>query len=231
MSISGDAGAIGEGMAVAGRDQRVRGRRVDAPEAAGRQDDGLRGQRLDLAVVHVDRDDASAASVFDDERRDEPLVVGADVQLERLLVQDVQKRLAGDVGDVAGAREAGAAEGPLGDAAVRLAVEDGAHVLELDDVVGGFAAHGLDGVLVAEVVAALDGVVGVLLPGVVVAERGVDAALCGDGMASKRIDLAQKGNVDAGARHFEGSAHSRETRSYYEDVMHCRSGSLDSRRS
>ena len=49
--------------------------------------------------------------------------------------------------------------------------EDGAHVLQLDDVVGRLLAHGLDGVLVAEVVAALDGVVGVLLPGVVVAER------------------------------------------------------------
>ena len=112
------AGAIGEGVAVAGRDQGVGGRRVDATEAAGRQHDGLRRQRLDLAGAHVDRDGAPAAAIVDDERRHEPLVVGADVQLERLLVQDVQERLAGDVGDVAGAGEAGAAEGPLRDATV-----------------------------------------------------------------------------------------------------------------
>ena len=111
-----------------------------------------------------------------------------------------------------------------------LAVEDGAHVLQLDDVVRGLAAHGLDSVLVAEVVAALDGVVGVVLPGVVVTDGGVDAALSGDGMAAQGVDLAEQGDVDAGARDFEGGAHSRQTRSYDEDVVHCRSGSLDSRR-
>ena len=104
------------------RDEGVGGRRVDATEAAGGQDDGLRRQRLDLAGAHVHGDDAAAAPVLDDERGDEPLVVGADVQLEGLLVQDVEERLAGDVGDVAGAGEAGAAEGPLGDAPVRAAV-------------------------------------------------------------------------------------------------------------
>ena len=56
-------------------------------------------QQLALVVLH--------------ERGDEPLLVAVDllVVLHQLLVEHVQQRLAGDVGDVVGARGGGAAEG------------------------------------------------------------------------------------------------------------------------
>jgi hypothetical protein len=56
------------------------------------------------------------------------------------------------------------AEGPLVDGAVRVAVEGHAEVLELVDDVRCLAAHELDRVLVTEPVAALDGVVEVVVP-------------------------------------------------------------------
>ncbi len=134
-------------------------------------------------------------------------------------MEDVEERLPGDVGDVAGAGEAGAAEGALGDAAVLAAAEDGAHALELDDVGRRLPAHGLDGVLVAEVVAALDGVVGVGLPGVVLAEGSVDAALGSDGMAAQGVDLGEKGYVDTLTGGLEGGPHSRQAGSYDQDIV------------
>ena len=67
-----------------------------------------------------------------------------------------------------------------------------AHVLELDDVAGGFTGHYLDGVLVTEVVGTLDGVEGVGLPVVLAALLGhgcVDAALGGVGVAADGVDF------------------------------------------
>jgi hypothetical protein len=68
-----------------------------------------------------------------------------------------------------------AAEGTLVDLAVVGAVEGHAVVLELDDDLVGLAAHELDGVLVAEPVGPLDGVVHVPVP-VVLLELPSEAA-------------------------------------------------------
>ena len=54
----------------------------------------------------------------------------------------------------------------------------------------GLGAEHLDGVLVAQVVAALDRVEGVVFPGVVLVDGGVDAALGGVGVAADGVDLA-----------------------------------------
>ena len=107
--------------------------------------------------------------------------------------------MAGDVGRVGRSRLAGGAEGPLRDPAVLGAREDGAPVLELVDVAGRLVAEDLDRVLVAEVVGALDRVVGVLL-GVVlggVPERRVDPALGRAGWLRTGWMLREKRDVGA----------------------------------
>ena len=79
---------------------------------------------------------------------------------------------------------------------VGVAVEGHAHVLELVDHPGRFAAHVFDRVLVTEPVRALDGVVEVVVPVVLrhVAQAGTDAALRGHrvrtGRASRCSDHA-----------------------------------------
>ena len=140
---------------------------VDAAGAAGGEHDGLRADGLDGAVDHVVRHDAATAAVgVLHQLGDEPLLVGRDLVLHAHRVERVQDHQAGEVGGEAGAREAGAAERALGDLAGALvAAEDRAPVLELDDLAGRHLAQDLDGVLVAEVVGALDGVEGVVRRG------------------------------------------------------------------
>src|SRR5690606_40285654 len=105
------------------------------------------------------------------------------------------------------------AEPALRDLPLLGAGEGDAVVLELDDGARGVLAHRLDGVLVAEVVRALDGVEGVPEPVVrlLVAEGGADAALRGAGVAAQRVELRDDGDVGAAftgveRRHEPGAA-------------------------
>src|SRR3954465_7309558 len=107
------ADAVGLGDAVARADERVGGRLEALAGAAGGEDHRLGGEQLHRAVADVAGDRAAAvAGLVLDERGDEPLLVAVDllVVLHQLLVEHVQERLAGDVGDVVRARGGGAAE-------------------------------------------------------------------------------------------------------------------------
>ena len=139
--------------------------------------------------------------------------------LHQLLVEDVHDRLAGDVGDVVGAGGRGAAEGAGPELALLVAVEGDAEVLEVEDLLRRLAAHHLDRVLVAEVVGALDGVVGVRLPGVTRVERRVDPALGGVRVRADRVDLAEDPDRYALLGGGEGGALAGEAGADYEHVM------------
>ncbi len=84
--------------------------------------------------------------------------------------------------------------------------EGAAVVLEFDDGGGSLTGHVVDGVLVTEPVGALDGIVHVPSPVVLVhvAERGVDAALGGDCVASRGEELGDASRVEAGLGQAEG---------------------------
>ena len=176
---------------VPGADEGIRGGVVDLPVAAGGEDHGLGGEQLHGAVADVARHDAGDPPVVVlDERRGEPLLVAGDLLvLHELLVEHVEDRLAGDVGDVVGPRRRRPAECALAEAARLVPVEGHTEVLERQELVRRLAAHDLDRVLVAEVIGALDGVEGVRLPGVLRVERGVDPALSRIGMGPNGMDL------------------------------------------
>src|SRR5207244_5649234 len=127
-------------------DDGVGAREINPAAAAGRQDDGLSPDGVQTALQEVPGDDAPAAAVLDEERRDVPLFVDVHLALQELLVHGVQERMAGSVGGVAGAGEAGAAEGALRDAALLVPTEDHPHALERLAVVRGLAAHRSHGV-------------------------------------------------------------------------------------
>ena len=184
---------------------------VEPAGAAGREDHRLRADHLEPAVQQVPADHPLAATVVDDELPGEVLLVGEDVALDHLLVEHLDEHVARDVGRVGRARRAGRAERALRDAAVLGPREDGSPVLELVDVVRRLVAEDLDRVLVAEVVGALDGVVGVLL-GIVlggVPEGRVDPALGRAGVAPGRVDLGDHRHVGADVERFDGRAHAR----------------------
>ena len=84
-----------------------------------------------------------------------------------------------------------AAEAPLVNLAVRRAVERQAHVFEVNDGVDGFFREDLGRILVDKIVAALDSVVGVPFPVVVlnVGEGSSHAALRCASVGARRVQL------------------------------------------
>ena len=123
--------------------------------------------------------------------------------LDAVLVERLQDHVTRAVCRVAGAANrclaviAGvAAEASLVDLALRRAVERQTHVLEVEHCVDGLAGEDLSGVLVDEVVAALDGVVGVPLVVVFfdVRQRCRHAALRRTGVRSRRVQLGDHGS-------------------------------------
>jgi hypothetical protein len=195
--------------AVTRADQRVRRRLEALAGAAGGEDDVLCGEGLGAPAADLARDDPDAAALLvEHDRGDEPLLVAVDhlVVLHQLLVEHVQHRLAGDVGDVGGALHRGAAESTQVDLALLVAVEREADVLEVHDLARRLAAHDLDRVLVAQEVRALDRVVGVRAPVVGRVDRGVDAAGGRDRVRAHRVDLAHDRDRGAGLGGGEGGA-------------------------
>jgi hypothetical protein len=214
--------AVGLRDPVAGADQRVGGRPEGLARPTRGEDHALGREDLELAVADLARDDPGAVPVLARQQRgDEPLLVAVDalVVAHELLVEHVQQRLAGDVGHVVGARLGGAAEGARPEAALVVAVEGDAQVLEVQDLVGRLAAHDLDRVLVAQVVRSLDGVEGVRLPGVLGVERRVDPARRGVGVRAHGMDLAHDPDRRPRIRRGEGRALAGEAGTDDEDVV------------
>ena len=89
--------------------------------------------------------------------------------------------------------------------------EGAAVVLELDDGGRGLTGHVVNSILVTEPIRALDGIVHVPPPVVLVhvAQRGIDATLGGDGMTSGREELGNAGRVEAGLGETKGSSETR----------------------
>ena len=128
---------------------------------------------------------------------------------------------AGFVGGEPGAHLFHTAEGADGDVAVFLAAPGAAPVLELEKFLGRFFYEGFDGVLIAEPVAAGDGVVGVLVERVVGFDDAGGAAFGGDGVAPHGIDLGDDGDFEIGIEfgYSNGGAEASTTTSDQENVV------------
>ena len=170
----------------------------------------------DAVLVH----DQVEGEVFDEELH---------VVLQALLVERVQDGVAGAVGGSAGAvgRRAVAelrhvaAERALVDLAGLGAAERHAEMLQLVDRGDRLAAHVFDGVLVAQPVRPLHGVVHVPAPVVLahVAERRGDAALRRDGVAARRKHLGDAGGLQARGAHAEGGAQAGAAGAHHHHVI------------
>ena len=205
------AGAQHHGVAVAGADMRRGAGEIGAAITAGGEDRHVGAEAMDGAVIHIERDHAAAAAfVVHDQVDGEIFDVELGGVLERLAVHRVQHGVAGAVGGGAGALRGAlavmrghAAERALIDLAVFLAArERQAPVLEFVDRGRRVAAEIFDGVLVAEPVGALDGVVHVPAPVVLahIAERGGDAALRRHGVRARREYFGDAGGAQVPPR-------------------------------
>ncbi len=151
------------------------------------------------------------------------LVEELDARLDALLVERLQDHVAGPVGGEARAADRTLAEVPgvaaeaaLVDLALGRPVERQAHVLELDDRLDRLAGEDLGGILVGQVVPALDRVEHVPFPVVFleVAEGGADPALGGPGVRPGGIELAQDRRRHAGLGELQGRPQAGPARSH-----------------
>ena len=191
---------------------------IDAAIAAGGQDRLVGAEAMQRAVFQRERHHAAAGAVLHDQVEGEILDEELGRMAQRLPVERVQHGVAGAVRRRAGAlrdalAEMGghAAEGALIDLAVLGARERQAVVVELVDRRRRLAHQIFDGVLVAEPVRPLDGVVHVPAPVVLahVAERGGDAALGGDRVRAGGEDLGDAGGLQARLAGAERGAQAR----------------------
>jgi hypothetical protein len=212
--LQGQALAPDDSDAVTGEGVGVRGGLEDLAEATGGEDDGLRVEDVQLGGGQVVGDDSgdlggAVRVLHRDQVEHVELVEEVDAQPDAVLEQCLQDHVAGAVRGVAGAAHGRlavlgrvTAEAALVDLALGRAVERQAHVLEVDDRVDGLLGQDLGSILVDQVVTALDGVVGVPLPVVVldVREGGSHAALCRTGVRAGRVQLGDHGGPRPRAR-------------------------------
>ena len=218
-----DTRRVGHSDAAAAVDQGVGGVLVYPPVTAGAEKRRPGAHGDEFARAHIQDDNAVAPAFVDAQGGDEPFRVDFYPFGDGPFIEGVEQYVAGDIGGIAGPGIAGAAEGTLGDRAVGEPAERAAPVLHLIDDRRGLAAHDLRGILIGQIIAPLDRVEGVLLPGVVpavgvVGERRVDAALGGDGVGTGRVDLGDKPHIETVAKP-DGSPKTRETAADNENIV------------
>lgn len=223
--------AVAGGLAVTGQGVRVRRHLEELAGAARGIDDRLRLEDVDLAGGQLVGDDAGGlldAVLLDDQLvQDVELVEEFHALLDAVLVQRLEDHVAGAVARVAGATDRGltvvagvTAEAALVDLALGRTAERQAHLLEVEDGVDGLLREDLGGVLVDQVVAALDRVEGVPLPVVLlhVGQRGGHAALRGARVGAGGVELRQHGGAAALGR-LDGRAHAGAARADDDGVV------------
>ena len=204
----GVVGALLEdgGLGGAGADDGVGALAEDGADAAGGEDDGVGGEAAQLHGAEVEGGDAAGCAFGVEHGGEElPAFVFFDFAVgfvaADLLVEGVEQLLAGGGAGEGGAVVERAAEAAEVEQAFGGAIEGHAHAVEQVDDGGGGFAHGFDGGLVGEEVAAVDGVVEVLVGGVAFALEifcGVDAALGADGVRTldrddgKEVDVCRR---------------------------------------
>mmetsp|Transcript_3468 Transcript_3468/g.4859 ORF Transcript_3468/g.4859 Transcript_3468/m.4859 type:complete len:531 (-) Transcript_3468:80-1672(-) len=221
--------AQGHRVAVPGAGVGAGAAEVGPPVAPRGQHRVLRPQAMQRAVLHAHGGHAHAGPVLHHQVQGEVLDEVGGVEGQRAPVQRVQHRVARAV---RGARaavglaalaevQALAAERALVDLALLRAAEGQPELLQLQHRLGRLAAHVVDGVLVAQPVAALDRVVHVPPPVVLghVRQRGVDAALGRHRVRPGGEELGDAGGLEPGLGQAHGRAQAGAARAHHHRVV------------
>ena len=170
-----NARTSGHAQTVARVDESICGGCKNSACAASGQQHSLGVQDVQIACFHFEGGDADdIAFRVANKVKGHPLYKEAGFGLDVLLVQSVQHGVTRTVSGSASTLNwfftvvgGVAAKRTLVNGAVRVAVKRHAHVLKVVHNLGRFAAHEFNGVLVAEPVGTLDGVVEVVVPVVI----------------------------------------------------------------
>ena len=220
---------IERGLRRSGADNGIGGLAEDGAAAAGGDDDGVGGEGADFHSAEVHGADAArdAASVEHGGKKLPVLVliyfafglVAAD-----LLVESVEKLLAGGGSGEGGAVVKSASEAAEIEQAFGRAIERDSHAVEqIDDAGSGFT-HGLDGRLVGEEISTVDGVIEMLVGGVTFAFEvlgGIDSALSADGMRALDRDDGEQVDLAAHLSDLDDGGEASEASADYDDSWNC----------
>ena len=215
--LQGHAAPQGDGRPIPGQGMGI-GRDLEhAAHTPGGKEDRLGAEGVDLAGEDLIGYHATGGSILDQQVEDVVLVKELHVVAHTLLVERLEDHVAGVVGRIAGAAHRSlakvvgvAAKGPLGDPAVRGAVEGQPPVLQLVYRLDGLLGHRLGCVLIDQVVAAFDRIKGMPLPQVflAVAQGRANATLRRARVGPGGIELAEDRHA-ADLAQFQGCPQSR----------------------
>ena len=214
------ASIVSQGHTIASDNQGVGARLEQPPTAAGAENDTLGPDSAQLSGAYLQRGYSGNLTFFDDERGYKPFFVTLHAGLYQLLKHDVEQGLTGEVTDEEGTGASLAPKGPSTQLALVVSIERHAHVLHIDQRLTSGAAHNFNGILVAQVVAALDCIVGMVFPIISpVGQSGVDTTLSGAGVAPYGMNLTDDRGVGATCPSGDGGSHSSQSRAYYQHIM------------
>ena len=158
--------------------------------------------------------------VLNDQGSNKPLFIATDIGLHELLKHHMEQSLTGKVANVEGTGAPLTTKGSGAQFAFVIAVKGNAHVFHVDQGPTGGAAHNFYGVLVAQIIAALDCVIGVVFPVVAPVQEGrVYASLGGVGVAAHRMNFADYCGVGAIGPSGYCCPHPGQSRANYQDVV------------
>ncbi len=222
---------------VAGQRVRVRGDLEHLAEPTAGEHHRLRSEDVYLAGGQLVGDHPGHDALGEQQVQHVEFVVEFDVVLDALLVERLQDHVTGTVGRITRASDGRftvvtgvATEATLVDPAFGRAVERQAHLLQVEDRVDGLLAHDLGGVLVDQVVTALDRIEGVPLPVVLldVGQGCAHTALGRPGVGARGIQLGQHRGATTLAG-FERRAHPRAAGAHDDRVVFVNLHRLDLR--
>ena len=191
--------AIGQRHTVAGHDAAIGVLQKHPSGPAGGDDHRLGCHKHELAGRDLDCDYALTASVLDDEVDTEIFVEPADRRIfDRCLEQRVQDMESALVGREPGTLDLHPAERPHVDVAVNLSAPWTAPVFELHHFLSAVRNEIIDYVLVAQPVAAGDGVVEMIIERIVGLYHGSGATLGRNRMAAHWVDLRDQRDREPG---------------------------------
>ena len=184
------SGAIGQRHAITGLDVAVGGERKHLAATTRRDDDRARLKLLHLPIANFQGGESLTAPVLDQQVGGVVLVEALDAGiLQRSLkqgVQDVEPRL---VGGEPGTLDLHAAERAHGDGTIRLAAPRTAPMFQLGQFLGCLVDEILDGVLIAQPVAAAHRVVEVQVEAIIGLDDTRGSAFGGTGVTAHGIDF------------------------------------------
>ena len=208
---------------VAGVDQRVGGRCIDATSTTSCKNSGLRTDVNSFAGLDADGDNTNDRTILVLHQIDRvPFIEEYGVVLQIALIEGMQQRMTSTVGSSAGTSSLTTLTEVLGlttertlvDAALLGAGERQAHVLELEHGLRADGAHVLDSVLVADIVGTLDGIVHMPAPVIVRIGRSDgagDATLSGNGVRTSRENFGDHSGLVTGLGQLQRRAHTGAT--------------------